>query len=88
MQRSAFYDPVAGVGESYTTEGGNIQLLRTTAGWRESWSMIIPCNLTGGSYSDLLFYDPSAGVGEMYSTDGDGNLSLIKTNSGWRGSWS
>ena len=83
-----FDDPSAGLGEFYTTEGGNLSLLASDPGWRTSWSIIIPCNLTGGTYNDLLFYDPSAGVGEIYSTDGHGGMNLVATNVGWRTSWS
>ena len=83
-----FYDPEAGVGEFYTTEGGQLGLMASNSGWRSSWSMIIPCNLTGGPRNDLLFYDSAAGVGEMYTTDGRGGISLIQTHQGWRASWS
>jgi hypothetical protein len=82
-----FYDPAAGVGEFYTTEGGNLSLLNSVSGWRTSWTLIVPCNLTGGPYDDLLFYDASAGVGEMYATDGHGGMSLIASHTDWRTSW-
>lgn len=83
-----FYDPAAGVGEFYTTEGGNLGLLRSYSGWRTSWSVIVPCNLTGGAHQDLLFYDPAGGVGEIYSTDGQGGISLVATHNDWRHTWS
>jgi hypothetical protein len=57
------------------------------ANWRKTWSIIIPCNITGSQYADLLFYDRAAGVGEFYSTDGKGNLTLLSSQSTWRTSW-
>jgi len=85
-----FYDAGGGTGEFYSTDGhGHLAaLVMSNSGWRTSWSIIIPCNLTGGTYNDLLFYDPSAGVGEIYSTDGHGGMNLVATNAGWRTSWS
>jgi hypothetical protein len=79
--------PLAAQGEFYTTDGGNISLLKQHAGWRKSWSLIIPGNFGGSSRTDLLFYDPSTGQGEFYTTDG-GNISLLKQHAGWRKSWS
>ena len=36
-----FYDPSAGQGEFYTTDGsGNIAALRTYNNWRTTWSVI------------------------------------------------
>ncbi|HSS49596.1 MAG TPA: hypothetical protein VLX28_11690 [Thermoanaerobaculia bacterium] len=84
-----FYDPAAGVGEIYKTDGqGNINLVKTHTDWRHTWSIILAGNFTGGKFSDLLFYDPTAGVGEIYSTDGRGNINRVKTFSDWRTSWS
>ena len=74
-----FYDPSAGVGEFYTTDGqGNISLLKSYNNWRPSWSVIMAGNLTGGQFDDLLFYDPSAKVAELYATDGQGNITLLQ----------
>ena len=45
-----FYDPAAGVGEMYVTDGhGGMSLIATNTGWRTSWSMIIPCSPTAFS---------------------------------------
>src|ERR1700730_6498889 len=66
---------------------GNIILLKSDTGWRNSWSIIAPGNFSGSSFNDLLFYDPAAGVGEFYTTEG-GNIHLLKSTAGWRGSWS
>ena len=63
-----FYDPAAGVGEFYSTDGqGGISLLRTTDNWRHTWSEISPADFTDGAGQDLIFYDPGAGTGEIYT---------------------
>ena len=53
-----FYDPNAGEGELYTTDGrGGITRLSRYNNWRKTWSMIIPGNFGGsGGYTDLLFW--------------------------------
>jgi hypothetical protein len=80
--------PVPTQGEFYTTDGsGNISLLKKYTGWRQSWTLIVPGNFGGNSYTDLLFYDPTAGEGEFYTTDGSGNISLLKKYTGWRQNW-
>lgn len=84
-----FYDPTAGEGEFYTTDGsGNIGFLSGSDGWRRTWSIIVPGNFNGDGYTDLLFYDPTAGEGEFYSTDGSGNVRLMRASDGWRRTWS
>jgi len=84
-----FYDPATGQGEFYTTDGsGNIGFLKAHSGWRRTWSMIVPGNFNGDSYTDLLFYDPATGQGEFYTTDGSGNIGFLKAHSGWRRTWS
>lgn len=83
-----FYDPAAGVSEFYTTEGGNLALLSSHSGWRTSWSVIAPCNLTGGAHHDLLFYDPSQGVGEYHRVSDAGDPSLLSRHTDWRHTWS
>jgi hypothetical protein len=87
-----FYDRAAGHGEFYTTDGnGNIsQLGATHTGWRKTWDIIVPINISGsGDYrTDLLFYDRAAGHGEIYTTDGNGNISQLgATHTGWRKTW-
>jgi predicted Zn-dependent protease len=86
-----FYDPTTGQGEFYTTDGnGNIRRLGNThQGWRQTWSMIIPGNFGGSSFTDLLFYDPTTGEGEFYTTDGNGNIRRLgNTHQSWRQTWS
>ncbi len=53
-----FYDPTAGQGEFYSTDGsGNIALLKASSGWRSTWSIIVPGSFNGDGFTDLLFYD-------------------------------
>ncbi len=85
-----------GVGEIYSTDGqGNLSLLRSFAGLRDSWNLIIPGNFgrspsipgppnVGDGWTDLLFYDRAAGEGEFYTTDGQGNLTFQRAHSGLR----
>jgi hypothetical protein len=73
----------------YSTDGhGNMKLLKTDPTWRKSWSIVKPCQISSGSFSDLMFYDPGAGVGEFYSTDGHGNMNLLNSDPSWRNTWS
>jgi hypothetical protein len=86
MQGVLFYDPGVGQGEFYTTDGhGGISRTRLHAGWRSSWTHIIPGQFGGSNFTDLLFYD-SAGTGEFYTTDERGRISLLKTHTGWQSS--
>jgi hypothetical protein len=40
-----FYDPAAGQGEFYSTDGGgNLALLKANSGWRRTWSVIVAGN--------------------------------------------
>jgi hypothetical protein len=67
-----FYDPIAGVGEFYSTDSeGNIALVNSDPTWQKTWSIITPGNFTRGLADDLLFYDPTAGVGEFYTSRGN-----------------
>jgi hypothetical protein len=70
-----------------TDGSGNITLLQTHDGWRQSWDLIVPGNFGGSNYTDLLFYDRSVGVGEFYTTNGSGNINILQTQDGWRSSW-
>jgi hypothetical protein len=85
-QSLLFYDDVAGEGELYTHDGaGNMSLLQSYSGWRNSWTQIIPGNW--GGTRGLLFYDATVGEGAFNSIDAQGNMNLLKTNTGWRSSW-
>jgi hypothetical protein len=80
--------PVPSQAEFYTTDGsGGISLLKQYAGWRKTWTLIVPGNFGGTSATDLLFYDATTGEGEFYTTDGSGNIALLKKHTGWRQSW-
>ena len=82
-----FYDPAAGLGAFYATDGeGNLILLAERTGWRDSWTTIVAGHLTGSSYSDLLFYDQASGAGALYSTDGAGGMNLVAEHA-WNPGW-
>ncbi len=82
-----FYDPLAREGEFYTSDGrGGIHLLEQYAGWRKSWTQIIPGNFGGSKYTDLLFYDPVSGEGEFYTSDGRGGIHFLKRHA-WQKIW-
>ena len=84
-------NPVAGDPSNgfYTTNGnGDIFLLKQHPGLPKTWSLIIPGNFGGNTYTDLLFYNQSTGEAQFYTTDGKGNMSLLSSHSGWRKTWS
>jgi hypothetical protein len=87
-----FYEKADGYGELYSVDSsGGLSLQTTHAGWRNTWSLIVPGAFTqkdSGSPLDLLFYDRAAGIGEVYRTGNLGEMNRIATNSGWRSSWS
>ena len=87
-----FYDPDAGLGAFYATDGqGNLVLLAEQTGWNDSWTTIVAGHFTGSPspspYSDLLFYDQASGAGALYSTDGAGGISHIAEHA-WNPGWS
>jgi hypothetical protein len=83
VQGLLFYDPSAGQGEFYRTDGqGGIARTRLHVGWRSSWTHIIPGKFGGSNFTDLLFYD-SAGTAEFYTTDAQGRIALLKEHPGW-----
>jgi hypothetical protein len=82
------YDPTAGEGEFYKTDGsGGIALIRKQTGWRSSWTHIIAGAFGGSAGStDLLFYDRAAGGGQFYAVE-QGRISEIALHTNWRPSW-
>jgi hypothetical protein len=88
MQNFLFYDPAAGEGEFYRSDGlGGISLLKRYSGWRSNWTHIIPGMFGGNPPPSLrpsfLFYD-GAGTGEFYTADATGGIDLIRTYTGWQ----
>lgn len=88
-----FYDAHTGVGSFFDVQpSGGLELIRTTTGWRTSWTHITAFH-TGYHYDReddifkrLLFYDAVAGVGELYDVE-HGRINLIASYTGWRSSW-
>src|SRR5947207_14753337 len=80
-----FYDRNAGESEFYDTDGqGNIALLKSSSGWRTSWTQILRCFAQNANLN-LLFYDSNAGAAEFYSTDGQGGISQLSSSTYSRG---
>ena len=65
-----------------------LKYLGGSAGWRKTWSSIIPGHFGGNSHTDLLFYDAAQGGGEFYTTDGHGGVQRLEGGTGWRKTWS
>jgi len=86
-----FYDPQAGDGVFYTTNGaGEVALLKQYTGWRNTWTQIVPGDfgLPHSPGSALLFYDALAGHGFFYKIDSQLEMSLIAQHTDWRSDWS
>jgi hypothetical protein len=57
------------------------------AGWRTSWTLVVPIFQADLTSHRVLLYDQAAGEAELHVADGQGNLTLIKAYSGWRKTW-
>ena len=55
--------------------------------WTCNWTHVIPCNINGDAYSDLLLYSRSDGEALFLKSDADGNLTQHQSYTGWRTSW-
>lgn len=74
-----FCDRTAGEADLYTFDGqGNPSRLRHYDGWRTTWDLLAPGDVTGTSGPELLVYDRDTGEAEIYAVDAQSNFSLAR----------
>jgi hypothetical protein len=73
------YDAAAGTGAFFTTNGAGalVPLGDVHAGWRPTWTHIVPGSFGGGGRTDLFCYDAAAGKAAFFATNCAGPPTLI-----------